>query len=110
MHVERSQNREQTMTRLLVGAARFPFTLAAVSFPVILTTLVFGNMLMAAKLLSPDGLLVSPAGGNPGSILALVWFAGNAIVAVWLACRLVTALCGQVQEWIAAISASMRWR
>lgn len=99
------------MTRLLVGAARFPFTFAAVSFPVILTTLVFGNMLMAAKLLSPDGLLVSPAGGNPGSILALVWFAGNAIVAVLLTHRLVTTVIGQIQEMIAsAISASVGYK
>ncbi len=97
------------MTRLLVGISRLLDNLSSVSLPVVLTVVVLSNMLMAARLLSPDGLLIPPAGGNPGSILALAWYGGNAIAAVLLTHRLVTTLIGQMQEWIeSAIYAPMR--
>ena len=99
------------MTRLLIRDSRSLLTSPGLSLPVVLTVLVLTNVLIAAMLLSSNGLLNPPAGGSPGSVLMLGWFAGNAIVAVWLACRLVTALCGQVQEWIgSALFASMHWR
>ncbi len=98
------------MTRLLIGVSRLLLTPPNVSLLVVLTVVVLSNMLMAANLLSPDGPLNPTAGGNPGSMLALGWFAGNGILAVWLAQALVTTLMDQIQEWIAGISASMRWR
>ena len=97
------------MTRLLVAGSRLLFTLPSVSLPVVLIAVVLSNLLMAAWLLSPDGLLNSPTGGSTGSISALAWIAGIAIATVWLAHRLVTTLIEQIQEWIAAaISASLR--
>ena len=99
------------MTRLLVAGSRLLFTLPSVSLAMVLTAVVLSNLLMAAWLVSPDGFLNPPAGENLGSIFALAWVAGIAIVTVWLACRLVIAVCGQVQEWIgSAISSSIRWR
>ncbi len=99
------------MTRLLIRDSRSLLTSPGLSLPVVLTVLVLSNVLIAATLLGPDGVLYPPAGGNSGSILMLGWFAGNAIVAVWSACRLMIALCGQFQEWIgSAVFASMRWR
>ena len=96
------------MTRLLVTSSRLLFSSHSFSLLAVLITLVLGNMLMAATLLSPGGLLTPPSVENPGSIFALAWFAGNATAAVLLTYRLVTTLIGQVQEWIAsAISASV---
>lgn len=98
------------MTRLLIRNSRSLLTSPGLSLPVVLTVLVLSNMFMAAWFFSPEGLLHPPAGGSPGPVLMLGWLTGNVIVTVWLACRLVTTLIGQIQEWIAAISASMRWR
>ncbi len=99
------------MTRLLNRDSRSLLTSPGLSLPVVLTVLVLTNVLIAATLLSSNGLLHPPAGGSPGSGLMLGWLTGNAIVAFWLTCRLVIAVCGQIQEWIgSAIFASMRWR
>ena len=99
------------MIRLPFGDSRSLLTSPGLSPPMVLTFVVLSNVPIAATLLGPDGVLIPSAGGNPGSILMLGWFAGNAIVAVWLACRLVIGACGQIQEWIGlAIFGSMRWR
>lgn len=99
------------MTRLLVGISRLLYNLPSVSLSVVLTVVVLSNLLMAARLLSPDGFLIPPAGGNSGLIFGLAWLAGNAIAAVLLTHWLVTTVIGQIQEMIAsAISASVGYK